>query len=334
MSDGTVRAWGKNDVGQLAGATSAFSQFPPVEIPNLNNVTALETPSVGAHALAAKSDGSVWAWGLNVNGQLGDGTKTNQSMPVVVPGINAVVFACGEGFSVALKSDHTILDWGYNGAGQLGDGTTNDRSAPAQVTDVSGISWIAAGSSHVLALKSDFTLLTWGYNGEGQLGLGDQVIAQHKPTQIPSPNNVLTIAAGYNHSVVVRKDGTVWSWGTNTSGQLGIGTTSARSYNPVQANSITNAVTVSASYGHTLALASDGTVWAWGSNAAGELGDGTKETRPAPTPVNGLSDVAAISAGGGFSLALKKDGTVWAWGAGPMVNGASVDSGTPGLLVL
>ncbi|MFH1816307.1 MAG: S8 family serine peptidase [Pseudomonadota bacterium] len=175
----------------------------------------------------------------------------------------------------------------------------------------------AGGLYHTAAVKSDGTVVAWGYNGNGQLGGGETLglLRAYPGTPIPSLTNMRDVATGDYHTVALKGDGTVVSWGYNGQGQLGNGTTTDSS-GPVSVAGLTNVIAVAAGGEHTLALKSDGTVWAWGYNYFGQLGRAPYNFTDSSTPVQvyGLTDVVAIAAGGKRSLALKKDGTVWAWG--------------------
>ncbi|MFC5471295.1 immunoglobulin-like domain-containing protein, partial [Cohnella suwonensis] len=273
--------------------------------------------------MALKSDGTLWAWGDNDYGQLGDGTTTRRYTPVqVLSGVQAI--AAGARHSLALKSDGTLWAWGDNSVGDLGDGTTIDRHTPVQV--LSGVQAVASRGFHSLALKSDGTLWAWGDNAYGQLGDGT-TINSSTPVQVLS--DVQAIAAGFNHSLAVKSNGTLWAWGDNDWGQLGDGTMTRR-YTPVQVLSGVQAVAGGGA--HSLALKSDDTLWAWGYNGDGELGDGTTTNSITPVQAQGLSGVQDIAAGYLFSLTLKSDGTLLAWGdnsSGQLGDGTAADSSTP-----
>src|SRR3989304_2454459 len=249
------------------------------------------TPHIAAgghHTVSLKSDGTVWAWGYNGYGQLGDGTYTDSSTPVQVYGMSGVTaIAAGDYHTVSLRSDGTVWAWGYNGYGQLGDGTYTDSSTPVQVYGMSGVTAIAAGAYHTVSLKSDGTVWAWGYKGDGELGDGTYTNSS-TPVQVSSLSGATAIAAGYYHTVSLKSDGTVWAWGSNDGGQLGDGTTTQRA-NPVQVSGLSGVTTIAAGYWHTASLKTDGTVWAWGSNGDGELGDGTTTDRYTPVQVRGLN---------------------------------------------
>jgi alpha-tubulin suppressor-like RCC1 family protein len=266
-----------------------------------------------SHSLALKEDGSVWAWGRNDYGQLGDGTTTNKSSLVQVSGLSQVTrIAAGDYHSLALKEDGSVWAWGRNSEGQLGDGTTTNKSSPVQVSGLSQVTRIAAGYYHSLALKEDGSVWAWGNNGNGQLGDGTTT-NKSSPVQVSGLSQVTRIAAGYSHSLAIKEDCSVWAWGRNDYGQLGDGTTTNKS-SPVQVSGLSQVTRIAAGDYHSLALKEDGSVWAWGYNGNGLLGDGTTTNKSSPVQVSGLSQVTRIAAGSSHSLAIKEDGSVWAWG--------------------
>ena len=194
------------------------------------------TPHIAAgghHTVSLKSDGTVWAWGYNGYGGLGDGTTTQRTTPVQVYGMSGVTAIAARGYhTVSLKSDGTVWAWGYKGDGELGDGTYTNSSTPVQVSSLSGVTAIAAGYYHTVSLKSDGTVWAWGSNDGGQLGDGTTT-QRATPVQVSGLSGVTTIAAGYWHTISLKSDGTVWAWGSNGDGELGDGTTTDR-YTPVQ----------------------------------------------------------------------------------------------------
>jgi alpha-tubulin suppressor-like RCC1 family protein len=347
-SDGTALAWGANTNGQLG--QGVFDGTPPLPVDVLTGITAVSTGANGSHTLARKSDGTIRSWGLNNTGQLGDGTTTVRTAPVQVTGAlvssGIVAVAAGGAHSLALKSDGAVVAWGSNTNGQVGDGTTTMKTAPVQVSTLgsgSTVSAIAAGNAHSLALKSDGTIWGWGSNGNGQLGNGSTATQVTSPVQVSSTSlgtTVVAIAAGSSHSLALRSDGAVFAWGLNTNGQLGDGTSTQRT-SPVQVRDavgtafLTGIVAIAAGNSHSLALKSDGTVFAWGLNTSGQIGDGSTTQRNLPTAVDTLgtgSGVVRIAGGAFHSLAMKSNGAVLAWGnnsSGQLADGTLENRASP-----
>ncbi len=294
-----------------------------------------------SHALVAKSDGTVWAWGNNDYGQLGDGTSgwdANKTEPVQVLGLSDVKNVVGgENYSLAIKNDGTVWAWGFNGDGQLGEGTLENKKTPVEVSGLTDVQKISAGRYHVLALKNDGTVWVWGDNQYGQLGDGTTTSKQI-PVQIPDLTDVIDIAAGFSHSLVVKSDGSVWAWGRNNYGELGDGTTTDR-LNPVRVmdrNDITDYLTdaqhVSAGLDYSMVLKNDGRVWTWGYNGYGQLGNGSKATSKEPVEVAGVSAIKAIAAGRYHAAVLTDSGSVYTWGRnnyGQLGDGTTITHDTP-----
>jgi len=365
--DGTVWAWGYNGYGQLGdgtGAPGTDSDVPVQVVLEFGGDPLTEVTAVAAgdfHTVAVKDDGeekTVWTWGYNSYGQLGNGTSgegTDSGVPVQVvmesegdPLTGVTQVASGLQHTVALKEDGTVWAWGRNNYGQLGDGTGapgTDSNVPVQVVlefggdPLTDVVAVASGGGHVVALKDNGTVWTWGHNAEGQLGNGTyggefnsgipvQVVLEFGGVPL---TGVSAVAAAGMHSVSVKDDGTVWTWGYNNEGQLGDGThgfgPAYASDTPVQvlgeggAGTLEGAVAAAAGYQHSTAVMDDGTVWAWGDNNYGQLGDGNTDTdSDTPVQVAGyagdgtLNGVAQAAAGSMHTVALKNDGTVWAWG--------------------
>jgi alpha-tubulin suppressor-like RCC1 family protein len=301
-TDCTVWAWGLNFNGQLGDGTT-IQRRTPVQVSNLSGLSGATAIAAGFnHSLALKTDATVWAWGQNSDGQLGDGTNADRPFPLQVSNLSGVTaIAAGGGHTLALKTDATVWAWGNNDNGQLGDGTNDDRSTPVQVQNLSGITAIAAGSSHGLALASDGTVWAWGANGAGQLGDGTHD-DRSTPVQVQNLSRATAIAAGTGHSLALTTDGTVLAWGLNTFFQLGDGTATSRP-TPAPVQNLSGATAIAAGGMHSLALKTGGTSWAWGNNDDGQLGDGTIQDRATPVQVQNLSEVTAIAAGGMHSLA-------------------------------
>ncbi|HEU5453104.1 MAG TPA: hypothetical protein VFU76_14010, partial [Terriglobales bacterium] len=335
----TPLAWGYNSDGELGlgyfSVNSCNCVRSPVEMATITGVIAITAGN--QFGLALKSDGTVWAWGYGGYGTLGNGGTGTSNTPVPVSGLTgAVAVAGGYQHALAVKSDGTAWAWGYDGNGELGNGAySGSVLAPVPVSNLSAVIAVSAGNSHSLALRGDGTVWSFGYNGEGELGDATRS-SSNVPVQVRGISQATGIAAGGYHSLALRVDGTVWGWGYNANGEVGNGVFSSGGCNcvayPVQVSALTGVVAVAAGYQHSLALKSDGTVWAWGYGYDGELGDGNSTRSSVPVQVSGLSGVVAIAAGENHSLALKSDGTVWAWGYGyygQVGTGIAFDATTP-----
>ena len=277
------------------------------------SVSAQTAGGGGSHTTVLKDDGTVWSWGANGNGQLGDGSTTSRVLPTNVATLSNVVgIADGDTHVVAVKSDGTVWAWGLNGSGQLGDGTTTQRTTPVQIPTLSDVIAVAAGTAHSVALKSDGTVWAWGLNSNGQLGDGTTT-PRTSPVQVTGLSGITSIASGSYHVLAVKNDGTLWAWGRNGNGQLGDNTTTQRP-SPVQVSGLSNIVQAAGGAYHSLARKSDGTVKAWGYNGYGQLGDSTTTQRTAPVAVVSIPAAASIAAGAYHSFAAGQDLSVWGWG--------------------
>jgi alpha-tubulin suppressor-like RCC1 family protein len=282
---GAAWCWGQGSDGQLgSGGTDATAS--PVAVSSLASGV-LEVGAGGYHSCARKSDGTVWCWGRNTQGQLGDGTNTNRLTPVQVLGITgAQVLAVGGSHTCLLGGAGGVRCWGSNQFGQLGDGATSDRNAPNLVPQLTADAVsLGAGSFHSCATKTDGSAWCWGYNLNGRLGDGT-VANRSSPVQVLGfSSGIARISAGGHQTCAVKTDGSVWCWGTNQFGQLGDGTTENR-YEPVPVSGLSSGVFAVFSGGaHNCALLTTGALRCWGNNESGRLGDGTSTNRSSPVPV-------------------------------------------------
>ena len=251
-------------------------------------------------------------------------------------GIAVILLVWAAAFQVGLSAQvpGNVWSWGDNQYGQLGNGTTTSSNVPIETSGAGQTIAVAAGGLHSLALQSDGTVLAWGNNDNGQLGDGTNT-DRSLPVQVIGLTGITAVAgADENFSLALRNDGTVWAWGENSYGQLGNGSSGngADRNVPVQVTGLTGAIAIAADYRHSLAVRNDGTVWAWGSNDSGQLGDGTHTDRATPVQVSGLAGVVAVAAGKYYCLALRNDGTVWAWGNngyGQLGDGTTTNRDTP-----
>ncbi|WP_179136313.1 fibronectin type III domain-containing protein [Paenibacillus sp. 32352] len=266
------------------------------------------------HNLLLKEDGNLWVWGDNSKGQLGDGTTNNKTTGLKLSSIsNIAMVAAGSYHSLALRKDGTVWAWGNNANGQLGNGTLSGSNVPIQVPGLTGVISIGAGYGHSIAVKADGTVWTWGKNDSGQLGDGTKV-DRLSPVQVPNLTGVAAVTGGVNYTAALKSDGTVWSWGGNQYGQLGNNNSNVPSLIPVQATNLSGVISIAAGLGHTLALKGDGTVWGWGYNYDGQVGNGSNSNRYSPTQVLNVNNIKSIGIGLYFGYAVKNDGTVWVWG--------------------
>jgi alpha-tubulin suppressor-like RCC1 family protein len=319
-ADGTLFGWGSNLLGQL-GDTTASDRLAPT--PVAGGVTTWRQIAVGVqHTVALRADGSLWAWGRNSNGQLGDGTKINRATPVRIgTATDWTYVAAGEAHTLAISGKTGLLwAWGRNSSGQLGDGTTVDRLVPTKIilpapaaggTAISaGWTTVAAGANHSLGLLSG-SLYTWGNNLRGQLGNASTV---DSPTPIPiGTSNWVAVTGGALHSAGIRSDGALFTWGDNSNGQIG-NNGAQPVLAPWPASTTLNWLGVAAGANHMLALRADGTLWAWGANGDGQLGDGLGQDLGAPTQIGLSTNWVGIAAGLNHSFGRQTDNSLWGWG--------------------
>jgi alpha-tubulin suppressor-like RCC1 family protein len=309
-----VWTWGANGYYQLGNSTTIASSTPNA-VTGLSNV--VQASSGNGFTVALKGDGTVWAWGNNSCG-LGDGASILTGTPVRVAGLTGItMIAAGYGHAVALKSDGTVWSWGWNYYGQLGDGTVLDRATPIQVTGLTGVTAISAGGFSSIALRANGTVWTWGGNVDGQLGDGSAT-SRSTPVAVSGLASVVQISAGYANMAARTSDGKAWIWGNNDYGQLGNGSHGTATAVPVQIAALGSSVAwIQSGYGFTAAVQTDKSLWTWGENVYGELGNGTTSSQWTPTPakVSGLPNMVSASTQDMLhTTAIAEDGSLWAWG--------------------
>jgi alpha-tubulin suppressor-like RCC1 family protein len=301
-SDGTVWSWGGNSKGQLGDGT-IISRKSPIQISNLDKVVNISASQ--NYSLALKQDGTVWGWGDNTSGQLADATKQNSLVPKKLNIANIVSVSAGSYRSLALDKDGAVWSWG------------NINNTPVKVNLSTNAIAIAAGSFHSVALLSDGTVWAWGSNLNGQIGNSSVSTSGNyasQPAKVTGPSNIQSIISGSNHSFAVSSNGDVWAWGDNQYGQLGIGT-KINVTNPVKATNLSGftAIYVDGA-NHAIALKSDGSLYGWGYNISGQLGDGTKIDKPTAVPISIGLNILSLALGKYHSMSLMKDGSVLTWG--------------------
>jgi alpha-tubulin suppressor-like RCC1 family protein len=310
-------------------ATMKKSLIPAVSaiLFSLNTFSQVKWTTISAdnrQNIGLKADGTIWTWGENTYGQLGDGSLTDRLYPVKIGSDNNwSAVSAGYFHSIALKSNGTLWGWGRNGTGQVGDGSTTQRTSPVQVGSDTKWKSIVAGGQHSLGIKTDSTLWSWGRNNGGQIGDGS-TSQRNSPIQIGTEKKWVNIAAGYVHTLGLKADSTLWAWGFNGSGQIGDGNNTDQ-LTPKQIGS-SKWRSIAAGYYFSLAIKSDGTLWAWGENGSGQLGDGSTTQRTSPVQIGTDKTWTNIAAGSDHSLAMKSDGSLWMWGSN--TNGQFGDGST------
>ena len=306
---------GYNQYGKL-GVNSTLNKSSPVQTSaGGGNWKIIGTSRV--HAGGIKTDGTLWLWGYNTNGQLGDVTTAHRSNPIqtVAAGSNWKSLAIGGYHTGAIKTDGTLWMCGYNTNGALGDNTVAHKSSPVQ-TVTGGSNWkqVACGYYHTAAVKTDGTLWGWGYDLYGQLG-DALTTKKSSPVQtVAGGTTWKSVACGQQQTAGIKTDGTLWLWGQNTNGQLCHNTIADRS-SPVQTVTGGAWKQVVIGNGHTLAIKTDGSLWTCGQNTVGQLGNALVAHKSSPVQtVAGGSDWKTVACGAAHSVAIKIDGTLWTWG--------------------
>ena len=367
-SDGRIYAWGRNTSGELGIGTTLARSNVPIAVKTTG--TPMDGKVVkqvegggryeGSHSIALASDGTVYTWGFNQYGQLGDNTTTNSRSPIAVQvagtplaGKTIVQIAAGADHSLALDSGGALYAWGSNAYGQLGNGTTTNSSVPVAVkiagTPLAGktIVQIAAGANHNMVLTSDGAVYTWGWNYHGQLGNNTKtnsntIVAVQTIGTPLAGKKIVKIAAGQGHSLALTDDGMVYTWGRNDTGQLGNNATTDVMLPvtvTVTGTPMSNKTIVEIASGarHSLAIDSSGKVYAWGHNGSGQLGNNSTVNALTPVAVQAPADKNIIQVSGSgwlgaSSSALASDGTVYSWGRGfdgQLGDGTNNDSSVP-----
>ena len=346
---GAVLCWGSNSSGALGG-TGADNSVP-TPVPGLTSgVTSVVTGTGFSCAIAR--GGSVHCWGYNGDGELGNNVYTDSSVPVAVTGLSSGVHAlvAGVGHTCALKADQSVWCWGQNGNGQLGNGSTTASPVPVAVSGLgSGVRTLSAGAFHTCALKNDGSVLCWGLNGDGELGnnaSSDSSIPV-AVTGLSSGSGVRAVATGQSDTCALKNDQSVWCWGYNFDGELG-NTSGVSSAVPIAISALSSGsgvVALAAGGDYTsigsgiCALKSDGSVWCWGANYVGELGNNSYANSAVPVAVSGLpSGVTSLASGvyNGTTCALTHAGGVSCWGwnrDGQLARGGAPNIAAPALFL-
>lgn len=317
-SNGELWSWGRNDFGQLGlgDEGDGTERFSPVQVGADSDWASAAAGS--GHTIAVKTSGELWAWGNNYFGQLGfgdEGYGTNRSSPVQV-GTDSdwASTAAGDGHTVALKTNGELWIWGFNDYGQLGQRDYENRSSPEQVGTDTDWESVEAGGNHSVAVKTTGTIWACGNNWYGQLGIGNTT-DQNEMTQVGTDANWnLVLTGGFWNTGAIKSNGDLWVWGSNSYGQLGMGTAGQKS-SPSQIGTDSNWAFISAGNEHTLAIKTNYQLWACGNNSFGQVGNSTTDRANILTQIGTQTNWTVASAGGDHSLAIKTNEELWAWGA-------------------
>jgi alpha-tubulin suppressor-like RCC1 family protein len=287
-----------------------------------------------AHVLALKNDSSLWSWGYNYFGQLGNGDTLflDDTLPrQIVTQMKWLSIDCGDFYSAGIRNDHTLWTWGYDNHSALGNGLLNDTNLPAQIGVDTNWLEIATGSEHALARKTDYSLWAWGHNAYSQLGIGG-TLNSASPLQVGNANDWAKIAAGNNHSIAQNSNKENFGFGGNSQNQL-LSTTNCVYCDTTTLMALdTSWEQFHAGIQYTIGMKEGGTIYGWGFNLFGQLGNGTNVNTPLPTKIGPDSAWKSVAVGTNHCIAIKKDGTLWAWGAnnkGQLGNGSYIDSNLP-----
>lgn len=307
-------SWGNSFYGE-SGHNDTVKRSSPTQIGALTDWNALG--AAVSSSFAVKTDGTLWAWGLGSNGELGisvAGPGVYRSSPVQIGALtNWSSVTGGNNSAWAIKTDSTLWGWGQNQFGAIGDGTANPKSSPVQIGSLTNWSKVSGMDYGFIALKTDGTLWTCGFNNAGQLGQNN-TISRSSPVQVGALTTWSSIGGSASFWIATQTNGTLWACGQNSDGQLGNTSVNSAS-SPVQVGALTNWSRVGPLRERTsFAIKTDGTLWGWGRNGWGQVGDGTTTYRSSPVQIGALTTWLNVGGGQYFALATKTDGTLWAWG--------------------
>ena len=304
--------WGQNDYGQLA-LGDVIDRSSPVQVGAL--ATWLQVEAGYFTTAALKTDNTLWAWGRNDEGQLGNNSIVPFSSPIQIGALtNWSQVTNGLSHTAAIKTDGTLWTWGSNDSGELGHNNRILLSSPVQVGALTTWSQVSGGEDYTAAIKTDGTLWVWGSALQGRLGNDNAAINRSSPIQVGALSNWATVATKRRHTLAITTGGELYVWGRNNEGRLGNNTESVDLSSPVQIGALTTWLSAATSYNNSIAVKTDNTLWTWGSNSDGQLGQNNRVSRSSPVQIGALTDWSQADAGFAFSSAIKTDGTLWTWG--------------------
>lgn len=310
-------SWGNNASGSLGLNISQFTTTSsPIQVGSLS--VWAQTSVSNQNAGAVRTNGTLWTWGDNSRGQIGQGYSNqnfSRSSPVQIGSdTNWSQVSTGGGYAfAAVKTTGELWTWGGNDYGQLGQNNRIFRSTPTQVGTLTNWYQVSVGGIFSFAIKTNGTLWSWGRNFDGQLGQNDRV-NRSSPVQVGALTDWSQVSAGNSGMcAAIKTNGSLWTWGTGYAGQTGQNDTAYRS-SPVQVGVLTNWARVSAGQDFCAAIKTDGTMWVWGNNQNGQLGQNNLVKRSSPTQVGALTNWSQLSTGSSHCAVAKTDGTLWTWG--------------------
>lgn len=320
--DHTIWCWGYGANGRL-GVGDREDRLQPTEVGNDTDWASLKAG--GGHTCAIKMDHSLWCWGANGYGQLGTGDYQDHKSPVRVGGdadwsmisVSGYIPAFGglQSFTCGLRLDHSLWCWGNNHNGRLGLGDNTGRTVPTRVGVAADWVAVSTGSGHGCGVRLDDSLWCWGRNTSGQLGVGDTT-DRHKPTRVAvaGMDAWSGAALGGDHTCATGADGTLWCWGSGNRGQLGRGYRDHNRSTPGQVGKRDSWQSVSASADNSCAVRNDSSLWCWGANDEGQIGDGHTFQRPRPTRVGKSHLWHGVGVGNEYACARDRTHGLWCWG--------------------
>lgn len=326
--NGRAWGWGLNSTGQVGNSSGGQVSAPVTVLGTVKTFCKISVGGAsvgGGHTLAIDKNGRAWAWGLNSNVQLGDGTSTWRYTPVSVTGVVKTfceISAGKELHSLALDKYGRAWSWGWNVNGQLGDGTTASKRTPVSVVGaIKTFCKISAGGNFSTTIDQYGRAWTWGRNDSSQLGNGGVGTQQTSPVSVTGTiKTFCEINAGNRHVLVIDKNGRAWGWGLNSSGQIGDNSITARATPVSVAGAVKTFCKISAGNSHSLAIDKNGRAWGWGYNTFGIIGDNTTVSKRTPVSIAGaIKTFCEIAAGSTHSLAIDKNGRAWGWGRNDFV---------------
>ena len=312
--------WGRNEFGQLG-----------INLGNVNRVTPVTTSAGGTtwkqvsggtqYTAAIKTDGTLWTWGRNSYGQLGDNTTTNRSTPVTTfaGGTDWKQVSCGNQHIAAIKTDGSLWTWGRSVDGRIGTNDITPNRLTPVTTFAGGTNWkqVSCSISHTAALKTDGSLWSWGFGNEGQLGNNVFASRSTPVTTFSGGTNWKQVSAGSGFTASVKTDGTLWVWGLQNEGRLGTNNSTTINVPVTTFAGGNNWKSVSAGSGGTTAIKTDGSLWTWGYNNNGQLGINNLISKSTPvTTFAGGNNWKSVTTGLFHVGAIKTDGSLWLWGSG------------------